>query len=552
MRGEELQSLLDRLLAEWESEVFPSPLVGRVPPRGGMRLGLGAPKGQPHASPGQRPGFLRPESMSPEGAIPLNGLRTPRFGTPVQGLDGSAAGHPGALPRAGVCRAVGAPGTCKACGHGFSCISCISWFHNPQGADRWPTGWGGPLGAVGWCEEAPRIPSKPRWVGATQRTKHPKEGPFRADRWRGQDSISLRAGHGMRTTWHRDDANMVNACGATGLQHEAQIPLVGRVPPRGGMRLGLGTPKGQPHASPGQRPGFLRPDSTSPEGAIPTNSLQTPGFGTPFQGLDGSAAGHPGALPRAGVCRAVGAPETYKACGHGFSCISCISWFHKPPGADRWPTGWGGPLGAAGWCAEAPRNPSRPRRVGATKHTKHPKEGPFRADRWRAQDSISLRAVHGMRASRHRDDANMVNACGATGLQHEAQIPLVGRVPPRGGMRLGLGTPKGQPHASPGQRPGFLRPDSMSPEGAIPPHDLHTSGFGTPFQGFDGSAAGHPGALPRAGVCRAVGAPGTCKASQVRVHCAGPWLDFHGQNPRWSPSETSSHPSFDPVQISRD
>ena len=160
MRGEELQSWLDRLLAEWESQLFPSPLVGRVPPRGGMRLGLGAPKGQPHASPGQRPGFLRPDSTSPEGAIPPHGLRTPRFGTPFQGLDGSSAGHPGALPRAGVCRAVGAPGSCKACGHGFSRISCISWFHNPQGANRWHAGWGGPSNHKPLCSsllEAPPL-----------------------------------------------------------------------------------------------------------------------------------------------------------------------------------------------------------------------------------------------------------------------------------------------------------------------------------------------------------------------------------------------------------
>jgi len=50
----------------------------------------------------------------------------------------------------------------------------------------------------------------------------------------------------------------------------------------------------------------------------------------------------------------------------------------------------------------------------------------------------------------------------------------------------------------------------------------------TPFQGWDRWWAGQPGALPRAGVCRAVGAPGSCKASQVWGRHMGGLVDGDG------------------------
>ena len=82
-----------------------------------------------------------------------------------------------------------------------------------------------------------------------------------------------------------------------------------------------------------------------------------------------------------------------------------------------------------------------------------------------------------------------------------------------------LGAPTGQPQDSPGQRPGFLRPDSTSPEGAIQNWNLFTShGLVRPFRAWIGFGRAKPGALPRAGVGRAVGAPGPCKTSRAGVY----------------------------------
>ena len=112
------------------------------------------------------------------------------------------------------------------------------------------------------------------------------------------------------------------------------------------------------------------------------------------------------------------------------------------------------------------------------------------------------------------------------------------------------GAPKGQPQASPGQRPGFTTPDDTSPEGACHPPECGSERcLGSPFQGLDGSGVGQPGALPRAGVGRAVGAPGSCKASPVRVHREGPLLEFHGPSVRWKAPKPSRNPVWHPPGI---
>jgi len=60
--------------------------------------------------------------------------------------------------------------------------------------------------------------------------------------------------------------------------------------------------------------------------------------------------------------------------------------------------------------------------------------------------------------------------------------------------------------------------------------DPHTHGrledepcFVPPFQGLDRLWAGQPGALPRAGVCRAVGAPGSCPTRRFGFTGGSPW-----------------------------
>ena len=52
--------------------------------------------------------------------------------------------------------------------------------------------------------------------------------------------------------------------------------------------------------------------------------------------------------------------------------------------------------------------------------------------------------------------------------------------------------------------------------------------FIAPFQGLDRWWAGQPGALPRAGVARAVGAPGSWQASQAWGRRVGRLVDFDG------------------------
>jgi len=106
---------------------------------------------------------------------------------------------------------------------------------------------------------------------------------------------------------------------------------------------------------------------------------------------------------------------------------------------------------------------------------------------------------------------------GVTGLSPESMVPRKTRATPPTIRRLGA--PTGQPQDSPGQRPGCLRPESTSPEGAIQIRNLFTShGLGRPFRAWIGFGRANPGALPRAGVGRAVGAPGPCKTSKAGVH----------------------------------
>ena len=106
---------------------------------------------------------------------------------------------------------------------------------------------------------------------------------------------------------------------------------------------------------------------------------------------------------------------------------------------------------------------------------------------------------------------------GVTGLSPESMVPRKTRATPPTIRRLGA--PTGQPQDSPGQRPGCLRPESTSPEGAIQIRNLFTShGLGRPFRAWIGFGRAKPGALPRAGVGRAVGAPGPCKTSKAGVH----------------------------------
>ena len=70
--------------------------------------------------------------------------------------------------------------------------------------------------------------------------------------------------------------------------------------------------------------------------------------------------------------------------------------------------------------------------------------------------------------------------------------------------------------------------------------------FVPPFQGLDGWWAGQPGALPRAGVCRAVGAHEPCKASHVWVHRVHPLLDSNAPPPFSNPPMPSKNP-FSPM-----
>ena len=65
---------------------------------------------------------------------------------------------------------------------------------------------------------------------------------------------------------------------------------------------------------------------------------------------------------------------------------------------------------------------------------------------------------------------------------------------------------------------------------------LHEPSFVSPFQGLDRWWACQPGALPRAGVCRAVGALGSWQASQAWGRCVGRWVDFDGPPHPWNPT----------------
>jgi hypothetical protein len=88
-----------------------------------------------------------------------------------------------------------------------------------------------------------------------------------------------------------------------------------------------------------------------------------------------------------------------------------------------------------------------------------------------------------------------------------------------------LGASKGQPQASPGQRPGFPSPNNKSPEGAR--HSRHVGqsyGLVRPF-GLGWIGAVNPG-LPRAGVGRAVGASGRARRRMSEsMACLGDWPD---------------------------
>jgi hypothetical protein len=160
---------------------------------------------------------------------------------------------------------------------------------------------------------------------------------------------------------------------------------------------------------------------------------------------------------------------------------------------------------ADGASKEAMRGASTPRRVGTTKYTRYTKT---RAHRPNARD-VAWRVSWGK---------FLGEPFRARGLQPGSASRLR---PGTATLRERLGAPKGQPHASPGQRPGFPRPMDISPEGAGHVWEWRRKPwFGKPFQGLDGSWASQPGALPRAGVGRAAGASGPCKASPLRVHHA--------------------------------
>ena len=69
---------------------------------------------------------------------------------------------------------------------------------------------------------------------------------------------------------------------------------------------------------------------------------------------------------------------------------------------------------------------------------------------------------------------------------------------------------------------------ALAPPGGLT--DPHTHGrledepcFVPPFQGLDRLWVGQPGALPRAGVCRAVGAPGSCPTRRLGFTGGSPW-----------------------------
>ncbi len=78
-----------------------------------------------------------------------------------------------------------------------------------------------------------------------------------------------------------------------------------------------------------------------------------------------------------------------------------------------------------------------------------------------------------------------------------------------------------------GTRPTAWAKALAPPEGLTDPH---THGrledepcFVPPFQGLDRLWVGQPGALPRAGVCRAVGAPGSCPTRRFGFTGGSPW-----------------------------
>ena len=74
--------------------------------------------------------------------------------------------------------------------------------------------------------------------------------------------------------------------------------------------------------------------------------------------------------------------------------------------------------------------------------------------------------------------------------------------------------------------------------------------FVSPFQGLDGWWAGQPGALPRADVCRAVGAHEPCKASHVWGHRVEPLLDSSDPTPALDPTDAVEEPAFHHVSAS--
>ena len=79
-----------------------------------------------------------------------------------------------------------------------------------------------------------------------------------------------------------------------------------------------------------------------------------------------------------------------------------------------------------------------------------------------------------------------------------------------------------------GTRPTAWAKPLAPPEGLTIPTPTAVFRLIAPFQGWGRLWAGQPGALPRAGVCRAVGAPGSWQASQDWGRRVGRLVDFDG------------------------
>ena len=86
------------------------------------------------------------------------------------------------------------------------------------------------------------------------------------------------------------------SAGGTGLSPESMVPSNARATLP--MMRRMGAPTGQPQDSPGQRPGSLRPDSASPEGAtLIWNRFTNHGLDRPFRAWMDRDWDHPGRCP---------------------------------------------------------------------------------------------------------------------------------------------------------------------------------------------------------------------------------------------------------------